>query len=63
VSDAKYIYILVRYSATGVEIFGATAIFAKAVGFEKRHPDNRAVPARLEAIGAAPLKPLNDWSC
>lgn len=60
-SDAKYVYILVRYSPTGVEIFGATGILAKAHGFETRHPDNRAIPARLEIIGATPLKPLNDW--
>jgi hypothetical protein len=60
-SNATYIYILVRYSSTGIDIFGATAVFAKAQGFEKQHPDNRAVMTRLEAIEKAPLKPLNNW--
>ena len=60
-SDPKYIYILVRYLPAGVELFGATAILSKAQGFEARHPDNRAVPARLEKIAAAPLTPMNNW--
>jgi hypothetical protein len=56
-----YIYILVRYSSTGMEVFGATAIYVKAQSFEKQHPDNRAVMTRLETIEKTPLKPLNNW--
>jgi hypothetical protein len=52
---------LVRYLPAGVEIFGATAILSKAQSFEARHPDNRAVPAHLEKIAAAPLQPMNNW--
>jgi hypothetical protein len=60
-AKATYIYILVRYSATGLDIFGTTAIYIKAQKFEGRHPDNRAIITRLEAIDDAPLKPINAW--
>jgi len=61
VSDTKYIYILVRYSPAGVGIVGATAIFSKAQDFERKHPDNRAIPVRMETISTAPLEPMNPW--
>jgi hypothetical protein len=61
VSNERHIYILVRYSETKVEIFGATAVFTRAQAFEKKHPGNRAVITRLEQIADAPLQPLNNW--
>lgn len=60
-SGGTYIYILVRYSAAGMEIYGTTALYEKAESFEKQHADNRALMARLEKIEKDPLKPIKSW--